>query len=125
MFTVNNPHLEVLDQVVEHTETFGVRALVDICERANLGSLPESARPQLGPPYLKGNVLLVYPDLELLATDNVLLGPRRIVFSVRRQRLVPPSTPLGHCAAHFVISLSRTIRFISSTTAGLKYTVNV
>lgn len=37
--TTYTTHLEVLDEVVEDTQALGVRALVDVRERANLGRL--------------------------------------------------------------------------------------
>lgn len=96
---VRQTHLEVLDEVIEDTETLCVLAVVDIGERANLGrlgcqlrlsptsELEERVRSKLGSPtslgvvaHLERNVVLVYPDLELLTTDNVLLRPLRVVF---------------------------------------------
>lgn len=119
-------HLEVLDEVVEHTETLRVLAVVDVGERSNLGglrcqlwvamcdSLQRRRRASLVT-HLERDVVLVYPDLELLTTDDVLLRPLRVVFPVPVSLSAAPE-------AHLVISLSRTIRLNSSATAGPTYT---
>lgn len=64
-------HLEVLDEIVEHTETIRVLRVLDVDERSNLGRL-------------KRDVVVSDPDLELLLADNVLLGPFGVVLPGRR-----------------------------------------
>ena len=69
--------------------------------------------------HLEGDMLLVYPHLQLLSPNDVFLRPRDVIFSIRRARSAP-----GRCerrmwdikTTDFVISDSRMIRLISSTT---------
>lgn len=123
--------LEVLDEVVEDTQTLRVGRFLNILERSDLGrlqtvspvvrsygwvaaahALPIAKRNQRS--YLKRDVLVSKSDLELLTAVLVLLRPFGIVL---------PAAPLVHVVlavgleTHFKISLSLTIRRISFTTA--------
>lgn len=62
--------LQVLHQVVENAQSLGVRALLHIHQRPDLGGFER-------------NVLVTHPDLELLAPVLVLLRPLGVVLPAR------------------------------------------
>lgn len=59
--------LDILDEIVEASETFGILAIVDVDKRADLGRGER-------------DVLVAHHDLELLTTDSIGRWPHLVVF---------------------------------------------
>lgn len=62
-------------------------------------------------------MLLVYPYFQLLPSYDILFWPSDVILSVRNSHQLSIAER-GEGWTHFVISDSRMIRFISSTTVG-------
>lgn len=68
---------------------------------------------------LEGDVVVANADLELLLSDNVFLGPVRVVFpDTQGRRVSTQRRGYEGRDAHLVISLDSMIRFSSFTTSG-------
>ena len=65
--------------------------------------------------YSKGNMLSAHQNFELLTAHFVRLGPVSVVFSIKQVSY--------SLKTYLVISESCTMRFTSSKTTGLKYTI--
>ena len=93
-YSVNEPsrgeaegtHLEILNQIVEHSEAFRVLTVLNVDERANLGSL-------------ESDVVSANPNFQLLLPDDVFLGPILVIFPVKHRTEVsryPTSSIFGY-----------------------------
>ena len=87
-------YLQVLDKVVEYTQTLRVLTVRDVHERTNLGSLPGSCETgkkydydQMA--YLERDMLIPDPDFKLLLPDNILLRPIRVILPTRQSACAP------------------------------------
>lgn len=86
-----NESFKILDKVVEHAETFWVRRLGNIHQRADFRGLRKNVHvnkcalfpttPGLET-YFKGDMFIPKSDFEFLSSVLVLLGPLGIVFPV-------------------------------------------
>ncbi len=69
-------------------------------------------------PYLKGDVLVPHPDLQLLPTIFVLLGPLSIIFPARRKSVsIQWPTRFGRHQLHDLACLDDTLDLLHQQTA--------
>ena len=103
--------LEVLNEVIEHSQSFWIRGLCNVDQGTDLCGLLTALShqhcpsfPDITGTYLERNVFVAQPDLQFLPSVLVLLRPSRIIFPVSRQLTVseqPPFRPLLHDLALF------------------------
>lgn len=122
--------LQILHKIVEHPETFRVRGLGHVHQRADFGGLQkhrklERAGSQSGrvnKTHFERDVLIPQSDLQFLTSVLVLLRPFRIVLPASHQYPCGDHSPGGGQVTYFKISLSLMMRFTSWIIAALTHT---
>lgn len=118
-----------MNEIVEDAKTFGVFAVLNVDEGADLSRLDPQfvtwlwATPIRMTTYLERDMVIPYPDFQLLLSDDVLFRPVLIVFPVLHFSLL--RHPWKDYDTYLVISLLSTILLSSFTTKGPIHTARV
>ena len=80
---------EILDEVIEDSQSFWIRRLCNVDQRTNLRGLSKALShqyctvyPDINVAYLERDVFVAQPNFQLLSSVLVLLWPSRIIFPV-------------------------------------------
>jgi hypothetical protein len=79
-------YLEILHQIVKHSQPIRILALIHVCQTSNLcglqGSVVFPALSRRLSTHLERDVISLYPHFQLLPSSDILLWPHLVIFPI-------------------------------------------